>query len=112
LQDRARQPRIGVHQPFTLPALADERRDDLINEGAAARARDALLLREPPIDHVHGLRPPMPTPSSRHLLPLSSAERAPEQAVGRMPGGSPGMTCACPLSSAQAIAALVNWRYW
>jgi hypothetical protein len=32
---------------------------------------------------------------SRHLLPGSSAKQAPERAVGRMPGTSPGMTSAC-----------------
>src|SRR6266705_2399652 len=44
LEDSARQARIRVHQPLALPVLADERRDEIVDEGAAATAHQALLF--------------------------------------------------------------------
>src|SRR6266849_2335716 len=44
LEDGARQARIRVHQPLTLPVLADERRDEIVDECAAATAHQALLF--------------------------------------------------------------------
>src|SRR6478672_3774892 len=44
LEDRARQALLRLHQPLALPVLSDERRDEVVDEGAAALAHDLLLV--------------------------------------------------------------------
>ena len=57
LENRARQARLRVHQPFALPVLADEGRDEVVDEGAAALAHHPLLGREAALGKVsHGRR--------------------------------------------------------
>jgi hypothetical protein len=45
--------------------IADERRDEIVDECAAALAHQALLLRQSPFDHAHASPPFAPKPALR-----------------------------------------------